>query len=116
MAATALDDFERRLGITRHVLADRLKKLVTEGILEKVAYQTNPPRFEYRLTEAGLDLYPVLMGLVRWGDKYRTGDEGPPMLHRHTTCGHTFAPVTTCSVCGETLDPHCVRVVANAKA
>ena len=52
------DDFEKRLGITRHVLTDRLKKLVEQGVLSKVPYQERPRREEYRLTEKGLELHP----------------------------------------------------------
>jgi len=50
------EDFEARLGVTRHILADRLKKLVAEGVLRKVAYHERPVRYEYRLTQKGLDL------------------------------------------------------------
>src|SRR5271167_297807 len=60
------DDFEARLGITRHILADRLKKLVDAGVLQKVPYQDRQLRYEYRLTQKGLDLYPVLMSIVHW--------------------------------------------------
>src|SRR3954452_12019614 len=60
--------FQERLGITRHILADRLRKLVKAGVLERPLYQSNPRRFEYRLTAKGLDLHPLLMSLVHWGD------------------------------------------------
>jgi DNA-binding HxlR family transcriptional regulator len=103
--------FEQRLGVTRHILADRLRKLVTEGVLQKVPYQERPTRHEYRLTQKGLDLFPVLMGLVHWGDTHRAGKAGRPLLHRHTTCGHGFDPVLVCSECRDTLDPRDVRVL-----
>ena len=64
------DEFEKRLGITRHVLAERLKKLVEAGVLSKQAYQQRPLREEYRLTEKGLDLKPTIMALTAWGDKW----------------------------------------------
>jgi DNA-binding HxlR family transcriptional regulator len=102
--------FEARLGITRHILADRLKKLVDEGVLKKVPYHDRQVRYEYRLTQKGLDLYPVLMGIVHWGDTYMAGDEGRPVLHRHLTCGHNFDPVLVCSVCRQPVDPREVRV------
>lgn len=104
------DDFQGRLGITRHVLAARLKSLVDEGVLRRVEYQQRPARFEYRLTQAGLDLYPVIMGLVSWGNKHRAGARGRPALHRHKRCGHLFDVVTICSECGEPLDPRQVAV------
>jgi DNA-binding HxlR family transcriptional regulator len=102
--------FEARLGITRHVLADRLRKLVDEGVLKKVPYHDRQVRYEYRLTQKGLDLYPVLMGIVHWGDTYMAGDEGRPLLHRHLTCGHNFDPVLVCSVCRQPVEPREVRV------
>jgi len=105
------DDFEARLGITRHILADRLRKLVDAGVLQKVPYGDRPVRHEYRLTQQGLDLYPVLMSIVHWGDTYTAGKPGRPLLHQHLTCGHQFDPVLTCSVCGETVEPREVRVL-----
>ena len=99
------EDFQQRLGIARRVLTERLRLLVDEGVLKRVAYQDRPLRYEYRLTEKGLDLYPVLIGLVHWGDAHYAGKKGPPMLHRHLTCGHDFHSVLTCSECGEALDP-----------
>ena len=63
------EDFQRQLGVTRHLLAGRLKKLVAAGILEKVRYQEKPARYEYRLTEKGRDLHPVIVSLLRWGDR-----------------------------------------------
>lgn len=104
------DDFESRLGITRHILADRLRKLVEACVLEKVPYGDRPIRHEYRLTQKGLDLYPVMMSIVHWGDTHTAGKAGRPMLHQHLSCGHQFDPVLTCSVCGETVDPRQVRV------
>src|SRR3954463_2348161 len=64
------DDFQRRLGIARNVLADRLARLTDEGMLERVAYQERPVRHEYRLTEKGIDLWPVVVSLLQWGDKH----------------------------------------------
>ncbi len=104
------DDFERRLGITRHILADRLKKLVEEGVLAKLPYQDRPPRYEYRLTDKGRALHPVMMSLVHWGDTHMAGVAGRPLLHRHTTCGCDFDPVMTCSACGETVAAREVQV------
>lgn len=104
------DDFQKSLGIARRVLAARLKLLVEQGVLEKVAYETRPPRYEYRLTEKGRGLYPALVALVHWGDAHYAGKKGPPVLHRHLTCGHDFRSVMTCSECGEKIDPRQVAV------
>jgi DNA-binding HxlR family transcriptional regulator len=104
------DDFQARLGVTRHVLANRLRKLTKTGVLERVAYQESPPRYEYRLTAKGLDLHPLIMSLVRWGDAHMAGRRGPPMLYRHRACGCDFVARLSCSECGETLDPRGVEV------
>src|SRR4051812_15920954 len=64
------DDFQRDLGVARNVLTDRLGRLVEEGVLERVRYQERPERSEYRLTEKGLDLWPVTMALLRWGGRH----------------------------------------------
>src|SRR3954451_14740501 len=79
------DDFQRGLGIARNVLADRLGRLVEAEILERRRYQEHPPRDEYRLTERGRDLYPVVFSLMRWGDRHAAPD-GPPRLVLHRDC------------------------------
>ena len=71
------DDFQRNIGVARNILADRLRTLVPHRILERRQYQDRPPRFEYRLTERGLDLYPVLISLMEWGDRHAPSDVGP---------------------------------------
>lgn len=110
------DDFQTRLGIARRVLTERLALLVAEGVLEKVQYSERPVRHEYRLTEKGLGLYPVIIALVHWGDRHYTDDRGPPLLHRHKGCGHDFTAVLTCSECGERVDPREVTVHGRACA
>lgn len=104
------DEFEKRLGITRHRLAERLRKLVAEGVLARVPYQARPVRYEYRLTDKGLDLHPVMMALVHWGDVHKAGARGRPLLHRHKGCGRDFDPVMVCSECGERITARAVHV------
>ncbi|SEC09478.1 transcriptional regulator, HxlR family [Rhizobiales bacterium GAS188] len=104
------DDFQERLGVTRHILADRLKKLVDLGVLRRQRYVDRPPRYEYRLTEKGIELYPVLLALVHWGDRHMADAAGAPLLHRHKGCGALFEPVMVCSVCGEPLEAREVTV------
>jgi DNA-binding HxlR family transcriptional regulator len=104
------EDFEASLKIARRVLAERLALLVAEDILVKRPYQERPVRYEYRLTEKGLELYPALISLVHWGDKHYAGKSGPPLLHRHLSCGHDFRSVLTCSECGDALDARKVEV------
>jgi len=101
--------FQANLGITRHLLAARLKKLTGSGVLERVPYQTRPARSEYILTQKGLDLYPVMMALVHWGDIHMADERGRPLLHEHKTCGAAFDPVMVCSQCGEPLHAKAVK-------
>ena len=108
--------FQERLGISRTIIADRLKHLTQEGVLRRVAYQEHPTRYEYRLTDKGLDLHPVIMAVVHWGDRHYAGEAGPPLLHRHKTCGCDFHPVQTCSECGEPLDARAVETRPGASA
>ena len=93
------EDFERRLGISRSIIAERLKRLVGEGVLRRELYQDHPVRHEYRLTDKGLALHPVIMTIVHWGDAHYAGEGGPPLIHRHKACGCDFRPVLTCSQC-----------------
>ena len=82
-------DMQRRTGMPRQVLSDRLARLVGEGLLRKVPYQEDGQRsrYEYRLTEKGLDLYPVLVALMEWGDRHALGAAGQQVLLRHRDCG-----------------------------
>ncbi|MBI3782492.1 MAG: helix-turn-helix transcriptional regulator [Deltaproteobacteria bacterium] len=95
------EQFQASLKITRHRLADRLQKLVDNGILERLPYQDNPPRFEYKLTAKGVDLYPVIAALVGWGDRWMAGKDGVPIELVHRGCGHTIAPEFVCPDCRE---------------
>jgi len=103
------DEIQERLGIARNVLAARLQSLVDHGVFERRRYQEHPERFEYRLTEKGMDLYPVLLAMLRWGDRWTAGQDGPPLVLVHRTCGKAATPTLRCSECGEELLPHDVR-------
>ena len=108
------DDFRQHLGVARNVLAARLARLVDEGVLTRIAYQVSPRRHEYRLTEKGRDLYPVLLALLRWGDRWMAGDDGAPLVLIHENCDHEADPALTCAHCGETLEPEAVRAKLRA--
>jgi DNA-binding HxlR family transcriptional regulator len=95
------EDLQADLGIARNILSDRLRTLVDHGIVTKEPYQDRPVRHEYRLTEKGRDLAPVLLALLAWGDKWMSDE--PPVPLRHLTCGELTTPVMTCEVCGEPL-------------
>jgi DNA-binding HxlR family transcriptional regulator len=110
------EDMQRGLGIARNILADRLHTLVEEGILERKPYQERPPRYEYRLTGKGRDLYPVMVSLMQWGDRHTSGEAGPPVKLLHERCGHEADPSYVCSHCGEALDAREVRAQAGPGA
>jgi DNA-binding HxlR family transcriptional regulator len=97
------EDFRRELGIPRSRLSDRLARLVEEGILYRSPYQdTGRTREEYRLTEKGLALYPILLAFRDWGDRYMAPD-GPPMFYRHTDCRGEAHVHIICDECGTEL-------------
>jgi DNA-binding HxlR family transcriptional regulator len=93
-------DFQRNLGAPKAVLTDRLATLVDQGILRRVPYQAEGERqrHEYRLTEKGIDLYPTLVALMQWGDKYLAEGAPPPLELHHRDCG---APVHLGIVCDD---------------
>ena len=80
MGTRRFDKFQGNLGIARNILATRLKKLVTRGILERVAVPKAPRRAEYRLTDKGRALFPVLMALREWGDQWVVGPDRVPVI------------------------------------
>jgi DNA-binding HxlR family transcriptional regulator len=93
------DDFQQRLGISRNVLNQRLSHLVEAGVLAKAPYSEHPPRHDYRLTDKGRDLWPVLTTMRQWGDKY-AAPNGPPLELVHEDCGDISEAHMTCSTCG----------------
>jgi DNA-binding HxlR family transcriptional regulator len=98
--STRFDEFQQRLGIAPNILTQRLRRLVELGILTRTAYQQRPARYEYRLTEKGLDLYPVPLAMLAWGDRWVFGGE-PPVRLTHEACGRPLTPILTCSACAE---------------
>jgi DNA-binding HxlR family transcriptional regulator len=93
------EEMRRRLGVAPNVLSDRLDMLVRHGIVKRVPYQDRPVRHEYRLAQKGLDLYPAVVALMRWGERY-TQDPAPVIL-RHRACGNDIIPVMACPHCRE---------------
>src|SRR6516162_2893852 len=88
---TRFDDFQERLSISRNNLNQRLNHLVAAGVLDKVPYNDRPPRYEYRLTNKGLDLWPVLTAMRQWGDRYAAPD-GPPIQLIHEAVARSLTP------------------------
>jgi DNA-binding HxlR family transcriptional regulator len=92
------DEMVRRTGAPRDTLAARLRTLVAAGVLERRQYCEHPARFEYHLTEAGRDLHPVILMLMRWGDRYLAGADGPPLVLEHS-CGRRLEAEVVCAAC-----------------
>lgn len=107
------DDIQESLGVARNVLASRLRRLTDEGILERRPYQQRPERFEYFLTEKGLDLWPVLVSLMAFGDRH-LAEDGPPMRLIHKGCGGEVDDRRICRRCGRHLSVREARAVAAA--
>ncbi|MEO1420532.1 MAG: helix-turn-helix domain-containing protein [Pseudomonadota bacterium] len=93
------DAFLASTGASPNILSDRLKKLVGHGILTKNRYQERPTRYEYRLTEKGRDLYPAIVLLMKWGDRWVGECDRPPLKLVHKTCGKVSEPTLRCSCC-----------------
>ena len=94
------DELATHLGVARNVLTRRLATLIDHGVVVRVPYQESGSRVrhEYRLTQAGRDLLPVILAMLAWGDTYRAGADGPPMAVEHRECG---APVHVEVRCAE---------------
>lgn len=102
--ATKFDEFQRATGASRAIISERLSHLVQHGVMQRVQYEAHPPRHDYRLTERGRALQPVLTMMAHWAETH----VDKPLRksgRRHTACGHNFTPVMTCSECGEAVEP-----------
>jgi len=108
------DEMVRRTGAPRDTLAARLRTLVEGGILGRRQYSDHPARYEYFLTEAGKDLYPVITTLREWGDRHLSGTAGPPTVFEHS-CGHPLVSELVCQACGEPLTRTGARPIAGSR-
>jgi len=97
-------DFVAFTGAQKTVVSDRLKRLVANGIFDRVEYQQHPSRHEYRLTEKGEALFPVLLALAKWGDDWAGTPAGPPVAFTHADCGHALGQTMVCGSCGGLID------------
>lgn len=105
------DEMVRRIGAPRDTLAARLRSLTSAGILERRQYTEHPARYEYRLTTAGKELYPVILTLMRWGDEH-LANGNPPMVLEHA-CGHHLVAQVVCEACGTEVQPGSARPVTH---
>lgn len=106
------DDIVTNLGISRNLLASRLKDLAADGVITATRYSARPPRNEYSLTDAGRELVPPLLALMAWGDRWRGADAGAPLLVRHRSCGCITRMIVACEQCGEVVSGDDVTVEA----
>jgi DNA-binding HxlR family transcriptional regulator len=106
----SFDDLQDDLGISRKVLTHRLRKLEDRHVLQRELYSEHPPRYRYRLTAKGKDLYPVIIALVAWADAWESPD-GPVLHLLHGQPPHTLRPRLICSECGEAIRPSAVRPI-----
>ena len=110
------EQFQRTLGIGRNMLTIRLNGLVEHGILERVDYQANPPRHEYRLTDKGRALFPAITALRQWADRWVLGTDKAPMHAVEIASGEEIAEVRVLSRAGRELAPWDVALIAGPGA
>jgi DNA-binding HxlR family transcriptional regulator len=110
MGRTRFDEIQSNLGVSRKLLTDRLETLVREDVLERVLYQERPERYEYVLSAKGKELAEAFMPLIAWGNRWTSGEAGPPSVVRHELCGEHVTAEVTCSHCGELLRADEVRL------
>jgi DNA-binding HxlR family transcriptional regulator len=106
------DAIQESLGIPRAVLAQRLDRLVAEGMVRKVAYEERPPRHEYRLTDKGREFWSVLAAMWRWASDWMWPDDpaGPPVVLKDRATGRVVRPAVVDEATGEPLDVRTLRV------
>jgi len=109
LGSRRFDALQKQTGGSPHLISQRLKRLVGEGILDRRAYQQRPARYEYFLTDKGLDLWPVIIALKGWGDRWTGWTDDLPVTLVHRACGHDTDPELSCSHCREPIGPRDVK-------
>jgi DNA-binding HxlR family transcriptional regulator len=97
------DELHSNLAIARNVLQARLTRLQEHGVIERVPYRERPLRHEYLLTEKGLELWPMIVALMSWGDRYAAPEGGPAVVIEHRGCGGSVDEHRICERCGARL-------------
>ena len=110
---TRFDDFQQALGCSRATLAQRLTRLVDEGLLDKRLYEEHPPRYDYRLTDKGRDFWDVLAAMWRWGSDWLWDEDGPPGVLVDCDSGRVVRPTVVDEATGQRLDVRRLRVARN---
>jgi DNA-binding HxlR family transcriptional regulator len=106
--STRFDQISESTGIASNILSDRLKKLLAAEVITKTPSSDDARRFDYALTPKGLELFPVIMAMLSWGDRWSSGDKGPLVELKHS-CGKKTKPGMVCSSCGEPLQHDSIR-------
>ncbi len=109
------DDINAALGIATNILADRLRRLLAAGVIEQHLYQERPPRFEYRMSAKGWDLFPFTVALHDWGTHWIASPFGPGLKLRHRPCDHRLRSKMLCGSCGGQIEPHEVRIGSSTR-
>lgn len=109
------DRFQKNLKIATNILSNRLKILVENDIMSRHKDADDARRFTYRLTKKGLDIYPIVLAFMNWGDKWLADDDGPPLVLHHEACNHHLQPVMSCRHCGEEVSPRDVSYTERYK-
>jgi len=112
LGARRFDRLMAELNIASNILSDRLTRLVATGVFERSKYQSQPDRYEYRLTEMGMDLYGALIAMLAWGDRWLSRG-GPPIILTHRDCGNDFNPTVVCNHCRKPIEAHAMRYRMN---
>lgn len=108
------EDIRLRWQLAPNVLADRLKLLVEAGMLQRRVYESSYDRMEYILTAKGMDVYPIVLTLNAWGDRWLAGRQGPPLALTHVPCGAPLQPIVVCDGCAQEVSAHEVHFAAQA--
>ncbi len=108
------EDIRLRWQLAPNVLADRLKLLVEAGMLQRRVYESSYDRMEYILTAKGMDVYPIVLTLNAWGDRWLAGRQGPPLTLTHLPCGTPMQPMVVCDGCAQEVSAHEVHFAAQA--
>lgn len=103
-------DLQAELGVATNILSDRLARLVSLGMLDRRLYQPRPERWEYRLTDEARDLFPLIVALMTWGDRWLAGDAGPPEVLVHKPCGSVLKTMVRCGACHGAVDVRSTRL------
>lgn len=107
LGAKRFEEFQAQTGMSPHLLSTRLKRLERDGVIARRPYHDRPIRHEYRLTDKGLDLYPLLLSLKSWSEKWGGFEQGaePALVIVHRQCGRETGLKLNCPSCGEPFGP-----------